>query len=73
MGVVFLVAVDAARGEDFRREDWRDGGVDAGNALATACERLRGVDLELGVAVGEDVDGMERRGIFAGRMVVFLR
>lgn len=60
--MVFLV-VEAASGEDLSRDDWRDAGVEVGFALEAACERLRGVVLEIGLAVAEDVDGIVRRGI----------
>ena len=60
--MVFLV-VEAARGEDLSRDDWRDAGVEVGIALEAACERLRGVVLEIGLAVAEDVDGIVRRGM----------
>lgn len=53
--MVFLVAVEAERGEDFRRDDWRDGGVvEAGIAFDAAWERFRGVVFETGVAVAEE-------------------
>ena len=55
--------LDAVSGEDRSRDDWRDGGVEVAFALEAACERLRGVVLEIGLAVAEDVDGIVRRGM----------
>ena len=43
LGVLFLFAIAAVRGEDFRREDWRDGGVEVGMGFEAAWERFRGV------------------------------
>ena len=60
--MAFLV-VDAAIGEDLSRDDWRDAGVEVVFPFEAACERFRGVDLEVGLAVAEDVDGIIRRGM----------
>ena len=55
--------MEAASGEDLSRDDWRDAGVEVRFALEAAWERLRGVVLEIGLAVAEEVDGIVRRGI----------